>query len=93
MNECTFEGIWEEVALNAKRFAGKRVRVSIIPDDEAMPVPQRPLYETMNAGDWSAAFAEWAADHDRSAPLLSDEAMSRDTITQGVSRHPGDGRP
>jgi hypothetical protein len=33
-----------------------------------------------NPKEWARRFHEWAESHDRTKPLLSDEAMSRDAI-------------
>jgi len=43
----------------------------------------RPFYETATASDWISAWHKWTGNHDNDAPLLSDVAVSRDSIYQG----------
>src|SRR6266545_3378404 len=76
----TVEGTWEEVTRDTGRFAGKRVRIIVLPDEGGDATPQRPFYEAATPEEWARAFGEWAAGHHRSTPLLSDAAISRDSI-------------
>ena len=41
---------------------------------------QRPLYETATPEELAQAFREWAESHDRNTPMLSDYAVSRESI-------------
>lgn len=36
--------------------------------------------QTTNPKEWARRFHEWAESHDRTTPLLSDEAVSRESI-------------
>jgi hypothetical protein len=38
------------------------------------------LWSTLTPEEWSRAFDEWANSHDTSLPLLSDEAVSRESF-------------
>jgi len=44
------------------------------------PQAERPLYETATPNQLSQAFREWADSHDRNTPLLSDYAVSRESM-------------
>lgn len=41
---------------------------------------QRPLYETATPEELAQAFQEWAESHDRNTPLLSNYAVSRESM-------------
>ncbi len=44
------------------------------------PQTERPLYETATPSQLSKAFREWADSHDGETPLLSDYAVSRESM-------------
>jgi len=44
------------------------------------PQRERPLYETATPEELAQAFWEWASSHDRNSPLLSDYAVSRESM-------------
>jgi len=44
------------------------------------PQEERPLYETATPSELAQAFREWASSHDRNSPLLSDYAVSRESM-------------
>lgn len=44
------------------------------------PQAEPPLYETATPFELSQAFQEWADSHDRNTPLLSDYAVSRESM-------------
>ena len=46
---------------------------------EVQPASIAHLQRT-NPKEWARRFHEWAESHDRATPLLSDEAMSRESI-------------
>jgi hypothetical protein len=46
---------------------------------EAQPASIAHLQKT-NPKEWARRFHEWAESHDRTTPLLSDEAVSRESI-------------
>jgi hypothetical protein len=73
------EGTWEEIELQAERLRGKRVRVTVV-DDAASFVPNAPFYETASPAEWSRALREWAASHPRTDAVLSEDAISRESI-------------
>lgn len=41
---------------------------------------ERPFYETATTEEWITAFREWAESHSHDSPMLSDEAISRESI-------------
>ena len=41
---------------------------------------ERPFYETATPEERARAFREWASSHDRNTPLLSDYAVSRESM-------------
>jgi hypothetical protein len=41
------------------------------------------LLQMENPAEWARQFHEWAESHDRTTPLLSDEAISRERIYRG----------
>jgi hypothetical protein len=53
---------------------------------ESLPAAEptgKPLWDTLSPEEWRRAFDEWAQSHDRSTPLLSDEAVSRASFYEG----------
>ncbi len=48
------------------------------PDDSAPSATS--LQDDLTPEEWVRQFHEWAESHDRTTPLLSDEAISRDSI-------------
>jgi len=43
------------------------------------PVPSIAHLQKTNPQEWARQFHDWAESHDRSTPLLSDEAISRES--------------
>ncbi len=41
---------------------------------------KKSFYETATIEEWSRELRAWAASHNRKTPILSDEAMSRESI-------------
>ncbi|CCQ49361.1 hypothetical protein [Crocosphaera watsonii] len=41
---------------------------------------ERPFYETATTSEWITAFLSWAESHHHDGPILSDEAISRESI-------------
>lgn len=81
MDVETLEGTWEEIAAHSEELAGRRVQVRILPDpasDEGGQNAQRESFEA-----WQAGFRDWLASLPRDVPVLSDEAMSRESIYEG----------
>ncbi len=75
-----FEGSWEEVSQRADEFAGRRVRLVVLPNEEHLnDNTSAPFHETATADEWVAEFSAWAHTP-RNAPPLSDAAISRESI-------------
>lgn len=53
------------------------LELKIKPDKEAQ---KRPFYETATPEEKAKAFRKWAESHSQDTPILSDEAISRETI-------------
>ena len=48
--------------------------------EQAGPSTSIAHLQQTNPREWARQFHEWAESHDRTTPLLSDEAVSRDSI-------------
>ena len=78
------EGTWEEIKQREHELAGRRLTVIVTPTGEKLSHgAESPLFQTATADEWSRALREWAQGHDRTVPLLSDEAISRDSVYEG----------
>ncbi len=84
------EGTWEEIQRQGEHLAGKRLRVHVLenglggetgPGDETHP--SQPFYATATPAERARAFREWAESHSRETPVLSDDAISRESIYFG----------
>ena len=69
------EGTWEEIKLHELELAGRHLKV-IVDSDETSTDKMTPGTPKERA----AAFIAWAESHSRNTPLLSDEAISRESI-------------
>ncbi len=76
-----FEATWEELPRQGERLAGKRLRVEILEHGEGAGEGQDlPFHATATPQERARAYREWAASHSRDTPLLSDAAISRESI-------------
>lgn len=48
--------------------------------EENAPCPSIERLQKTNPEEWARQFHEWAESHDRTTPLLSDEAISRESL-------------
>jgi hypothetical protein len=48
--------------------------------DQLAPTSSIAHLQRTNPAEWAQKFHEWAESHDRTTPLLSDEAVSRESI-------------
>jgi hypothetical protein len=48
--------------------------------DRVQPLRPRSLQDELTPEEWVRQFDAWVAGHDRTTPLLSDEAISRESI-------------
>ena len=48
--------------------------------DQFAPLPSIAPLQRTNPQEWMRQFRAWAESHDRTTPLLSDEAVSRESI-------------
>lgn len=74
------EGTWEEVSLQADWLSGKRVRVTVLESTNGSPVERRPSHTTASPAERAHGFRRWAESHSHAMPVLSDEAISRESI-------------
>jgi hypothetical protein len=78
------EGTWEEIARQASRLAGKRLRVQILENGHAEgEASARLFYATATREERVRALREYAASHHCEAPVLSGEAISQESIYFG----------
>lgn len=81
MSQQVLEGTWEEIASQAGRLAGRRVRLWVLDNEPLGEAPPLPFYAIATPQERADAFVEWARSHaPRNAPPLSDEAISRESI-------------
>ena len=75
MAEQIIEATWEDL-IRREDLRGRRLRVTVV--DEARSSHTEPAVNGENA--WVVRLREWAESHRRDLPLLSDEAISRESI-------------
>ena len=75
------EGAWEDIKTHDAELAGRSIRV-IVQEDPG-PAPNRPFYERATPAEWSQAWRGWTESHSKDTPLLSEEAVDRDSIYAG----------
>lgn len=81
MSLQVLEGTWEEIASQASRLVGKRVRLTVLDNEPLDTTATLPFYATATPQERAEAFVEWADSHaPRIGPPLSDEAISRESI-------------
>jgi hypothetical protein len=80
-NSQIFEGTWEEVARQADRLAGKRVRLIVVDNGHEEPAEaELPFYATATPEERARAWDEWCGLPRPHVPPLSEEAISRESI-------------
>jgi hypothetical protein len=80
MAEQVLEGTWEEIARQADQFAGKRVRLTVLPAGGAGLTPSRgPLDEAASREELVRAL-DRIAEMNRHLPVLPDSAFERESI-------------
>lgn len=78
MTQQIIEGTWEQIATQSDRLAGKWVRVMVYENgDDTL---RHPAYVCATPDERAQAFREWAESHSHETPILSDEAISRESI-------------
>jgi hypothetical protein len=77
-----YEGTLEEItARHGKDLAGRRLRITV--EEDRPGDNYLPFYETASPEEWSRAWLSWTDSHPADGPLLSDAAVSRDSIYEG----------
>jgi hypothetical protein len=77
-----YEGTLDEIAArHGKELAGRRLKVTVADDQPGGE--EMPFYKTASAEEWSRAWHAWVDSHPANTPVLSDEAISRDSIYEG----------
>ncbi len=87
-SRAVFEGTWEELTRRAETFAGRRIRLVVLPS-EVLHSGSEPLpsYHEVSPEDRATAYADWARSF-HGTPILSDEAISRHGLYREVlDRH------
>jgi hypothetical protein len=74
MTPQILEGTWEEIASHAPELRGRRVRLTVLPDEEADPT--------------LALFARWEEEDERATPeeRENDDRVYSEIEKNGVSR-------
>jgi hypothetical protein len=78
--QLVFEGTWEELVQHADQLAGKRLRVEVLGSGRPITAGKIPFYASATPEERARAYREWAESHSRDTPLLSDAAISRESI-------------
>lgn len=78
MAQVVFEGTWEEVSRKAEGLSGRRVRLTVLPD-EAAPALDAPLYKGATPAERIQALDRLAA-RNRHLPVLPPEAFERESL-------------
>ncbi len=79
-----YEGTLDEITTHyGKELFGRRLKVVTVDEPPATNESLKPFYETATPEQWGEALRAWAASHDPNAPLLSAEAINRDSIYEG----------
>ena len=83
MAQLVLEGTWEEIARQAARFAGKRVRLTVLGDEEQeAPARNTPLSMTATPEELIRALDQ-LAEQNRHLPVLPPEAFERESLYEG----------
>lgn len=69
----------QAAALNA-RAAARGLTLKAWLDELAQSFEPRSLQDELTPEEWVRQFRAWAQSHDRTTPLLSEEAISRESI-------------
>ena len=80
----TYEGTLDEItARYDKELFGRRLKVITVDEVAVTNASLKPFYETATPEQWGEALRVWAASHNSNAPLLSEEAIDRESIYEG----------
>ena len=88
-----YEGTLDEiVARYGQQLNGRHLKVIVEEQgteetkSEALETDEaeaKPFWQTATPEEWSKAWREWTDGHDPDTPVLSDEAMERESIYEG----------
>ena len=79
-----YEGTLDEItARYGKELLGRRLKVIALDEPVEVVDSLKPFYETATSDEWGEALRAWADSHDPRTPLLSEEAIDRDSIYEG----------
>ena len=77
-----YEGTLDEInSRYGNELKGRQL--TVIVQDSAPEPTEQPFYETATAEEWSREWRAWTKNHSRNTPLLSNEAVERDSIYEG----------
>ena len=80
MAEPVVEGTWEEIARQASRFSGRRVRLTLLPAEELQTDSEEaPFYLRATPEEFQRVFDTVAA-KTRHLPVLPPEAFERESL-------------
>jgi hypothetical protein len=77
-----YEGTLDEITTRyGDELRGRHLKVIV---QETSPnTAEQPFYEKATPEEWSREWRAWAASHSHNTPLLSDEAVERESIYEG----------
>ncbi len=79
-----YEGTLDEItARYGKELLGRRLKIVELDEPVTANAAIKPFYETASPEQWGEALRAWAAGHDPTTPLLSDDAIDRESIYEG----------
>lgn len=79
--EQVFEGTWEELSRQSEQLTGKRLRIQILEYKQRnAQIKQVLFHATATPQERARAYREWAESHSHDTPILSDAAISRESI-------------
>ena len=79
-----YEGTLDEItARYGKELAGRHLKVFVDDTPSQVNGTNKPFYETATPEEWGDALRVWSTSHDPNIPLLSDEAIDRESIYEG----------
>ncbi len=79
-----YEGTLDEITVRyGKELFGRHLKIVEVDETDTMDATLKPFYETATPEQWGEALRAWAASHDPITPLLSDEAIDRESIYEG----------
>ena len=79
-----YEGTLDEITVRyGDELSGLRLKVIVDDTSGSGTEAGKPFHESATPEQWGEALRAWASGHDPDLPLLSDEAVERESIYEG----------